>query len=134
MNLYEVAEELGERLGAIDGLRVFPYTANRVEPPAAIVGVPDELEFDNTYVRGMDTVTFPVIVVVGKTSDRASHINLYQYANGSGDLSVKEALEAGAPSSFDSVRVMSARFAVYTIAATDFLGAEFSVEVIGPGS
>lgn len=54
MNLAAVMDELGAALGTIPGLRVFPYWADRITPPAAVVGWPDPLTYDATMRRGSD--------------------------------------------------------------------------------
>jgi hypothetical protein len=45
-------DDLGAALETIDGLRVFPYWADKIVPPAAIVGFPESLDFDETMGRG----------------------------------------------------------------------------------
>jgi hypothetical protein len=48
MRVAQVMDELGTALESIDGLRVFPYSADRVVPPAGIVGWPDQITYDAT--------------------------------------------------------------------------------------
>jgi len=134
MNLADVMSELADRLDTIEGLRVFPYTANKVAPPAASVGLPDEYTYDAAYGRGADALTVPIVVVVGKLDARSSHLQLSRYADGSGERSVKAAVEAGETDAFDSARVTSVDFAVITIAAVDYLGATFTVDITGKGA
>jgi len=134
MNLADVMDEVAARLGAVDGLRVFPYPADHVSPPAAIVSYPETYTFDETYGRGMDRMTLPVVVVVGKPTDRSSRDRLAAYVAGSGPGSVKAAVEAGDGAAFDTVRVVSVEFDVIAIAGTDYIAAVFDLDVAGQGS
>ena len=93
MDLAAVMDELGDRLATINGLRVHRWPPDNISPPAAIVSYPDSYEFDSTYSRGMDRVEVPVVVVVGKVSERAARARLSGYIAGSGPASVKHVLE-----------------------------------------
>jgi hypothetical protein len=134
VNLAAVMDEIGEALESIAGLRVFPYTADKVTPPAAIVDLPDKVTFDETYQRGADAFTIPVTVVVGKVSDRASRDAIAAYVAGSGPASVKSAVDGWNYTEADSVTVTGCEFAVVTFAATQYLGALFDVDVLGQGA
>jgi hypothetical protein len=134
MNIADVMDELGVALDTVAGLRVFPYSAAKVTPPAAMVVWPDPLDYDSTMARGMDRMTLPVVVLVGMLDARSSRDTLAQYLDGSGSHSIKAAVEAGAYAACDTVRVMSATVQAYTVAATTYLGVEFSVDVIGQGA
>ena len=133
MNIPDVMDELGVALAAIAGLRVFPFNADKVNPPAAIVGWPDPLEYDQTMARGMDRQTLPLYVVVGKLDARISRDALGKYLNGSGDHSVKVAVEAGTYTACDTVRVTEATVNAYHVAGVEYLGAEFKIDVVGQG-
>ncbi|WP_410669135.1 hypothetical protein [Amycolatopsis sp. cmx-4-68] len=133
MNIADVMDDLGTALEAVDGLRVFPYSADRIVPPAAIVGWPDPITYDATMARGADTLTVPLFVVVGKLDARTSRDRLAKYLDGAGDDSVKDVLEAASYTAFDSVRVQEARVDGISVAGTDYLGAVFQLDIIGPG-
>lgn len=133
MNLADVMDEIATKLSTIPNLRVFPYPPDSLQPPAAVVAYPETYTFDQTYVRGMDRLTVPVVIVEGKPTDRSSRDRLAEYCDGSGPRSVKAALESGDYSAFDSLRVMSIEFDVVTIAGTDYLAALFDLDVSGSG-
>lgn len=133
MNLADVMDEVAARLGTIDGLRTFAYPPDRVTPPAAIVTYPTELNFDTAYARGMDRLTLPVIVLVGKVSDRTARNHIAAYVNGSGASSVKAVLESGTYTAFDTIRVTGAEFDVIQIAGVDHLAASLDLDITGPG-
>jgi len=139
MDLAAVMDELGDRLATINGLRVHRWPPDNISPPAAIVSYPDSYEFDATYSRGTDRVEVPVIVVVGKVSERAARARLSRYVAGSGPASVKHVLErAGDPAqpytAIDSLRVTRVDFDVVTIAGTDYLAATFTVDIAAKGA
>lgn len=139
MDLAAVMDELGDRLGTINGLRVHRWPPDNISPPAAIVSYPDSYEFDATYSRGMDRVEVPVIVLVGKVSERAARTRLSRYIAGSGPASVKHVLErAGDPAqpytAIDSLRVTRVDIDVVTIAGVDFLAATFTVDIAAKGA
>lgn len=134
MLLSDVMDELGDALATIDGLRVFPYWADRITPPAAVVGWPDPLTYDSTMVRGGDQVELPITVLAGKVDARSARDQLAQYADGSGTASVKAVIEAHTPSSYDSARVTRAEFSVVPVAGTEYLAATFYIDLTGTGS
>lgn len=134
MNLGAVMDELGDALAGIDGLRVFPYWAELVTPPAAIVGWPDPITFDGTMARGMDQMVFPVWVIVGNVDARSSRDTLASFLNGSGPSSVKARLDGGLYAACDSVRVAQARIESISIASIEYLAAHLDVEVTGRGA
>lgn len=134
MNLIDVMDELGGALGGIAGLRVFPYPPETVTPPAAIVAWPDSIDYAASYGRGMDRLTIPIVVVVGKVSARASALLLGEYADGSGARSVKAVVDGGTYTAMDSVTVTAGEFDVVTMAGVDYLAALFEVDVVGSGS
>lgn len=134
MNLANVMDEIAAALGSIDGLRVYPYSANTIVSPAAIVDWPEEINYDATYGRGADQQTIKVIVCVAKLTDRGTKGRLAQYLDGSDATSVKAAVDGGTYTACDSVRVARAVVDVITIGAVDYLGAEFDVEVTGQGA
>lgn len=126
-------EEVAVRLRTIAGLRVFAHPVDKVEPPTAIVSLP-QITFDMTAGRGSDRFDLPVILAVGKVVDRAARKNLGPFVKGSGASSVKQVLEAYAPVSFDSVRVQGATPDVITWGGIDYLTYTFTLDIIGNGA
>jgi hypothetical protein len=133
MNLGDVMDEIGTAVGSIDGMRVFPYSADRVTPPAALVVWPDEITYDTAMSRGGDRYTLPLWVVVGKADARTTRDRLSQYIDGAGDASVKSVVDGGTYTACDSIRVMSATVESVEIAGVNYLAANFQLDVIGTG-
>jgi hypothetical protein len=132
LDLNAVMDAIGARLVGVTGLRVYDYAADAANPPAAIVGMPETVEYDAAMGRGADRMVIPVTVLVGKVSDRAARDQLAQYVSGTGASSIKAAIETGNSDlggTAQTVRVTGARLEVVTIQAVEYLGATFDVEV-----
>lgn len=134
MKLDDVMDELATRLGRIPNLRTFAYPPDNAHPPAAIVSYPTTYTYDETYGRGSDRLELPVVLVVGKPTDRSSRDALAVYVAGAGPFSVKAALEAGDAATFDRCRVMSVDFDVVSLAGDDVVAAMFALELVGEGT
>jgi hypothetical protein len=91
--LAQIADGLETRLATITGLRVFDHVPDVFAPPCAFV-FPDSIEYWNGFAGGNAEHTYIVTVVVGRNSDRANQRSLYQYLGYSGDLSIRQAIEA----------------------------------------
>lgn len=134
MDVGAVMDDLGDALSAIDGLRIYPYWADSIQPPAAIVEFPEALDYDRTLRRGSDDFSVPVVVMVARRDGRSSRDRLAKFAAGSGTDSVKAAIEAHTPTTYHSARVERVRFDTAQVAGVDYLAATFTVHLIGPGS
>lgn len=128
-----VMEGLGVALEQITGLRVFDHPADQLEPPAAVVGLPTEIPYDNTKARGSDRATFPVFVVVGGSFSRSATKALGPYVAGSGPKSIKAAIEAdrtlGGSCATLSVGPGRTDGSGITVNGVRYTGAIFDVEV-----
>lgn len=124
LNLNTAMDTLGAVLGGVTGLRVYDYEASSGAVPAAMVLWPDELTYDNTKGRGTDRAVFPILVMVGKVSDRAARDRLAGFCDGTGlaTTSVKTALDG-----ITGVLVNSVSFEVVNWSGVPYLAAEFSV-------
>jgi hypothetical protein len=129
-------DEIGQKLATIPQLRVYPYNVDKIPPPGAIVGLPESVDFDATYGRGSDSLILPVWVMVARANAQAAGAQLAAYLDGSGDRSVKAAVDStnsNTYSSCDEVTVTKAVPGAYTSGGVDMLGAEFTVTVAGQG-
>jgi hypothetical protein len=137
MDVKAVAEEIAGKLATITGLRAFAYPVDQLPLPGALVGLPDDIAFDQTYGRGSDEMTFTLWVMVDRADDRAAVAQLMPYLNGSGAKSVKAKVEsttANTYTSCDTVTVTTAVTGAYTYNGVDTFGAEFTVTVTGSGA
>jgi len=134
VNLASLRAGLATRLATIAGLRTYETIPDNWAPPAAIVGMPSLIAFDYTLARSNDRVVFPVRILVAKATDRSAQERLENYLGSSGSTSVKQAIEADRTlgGAANLTRVLSAQgLGIYDIQGVPYLGAEFTVEVIG---
>lgn len=128
-------QQIADQIDTITGLRVRGYPADSITPPSALVTYPETYTYDATYGRGMDRIEeLPVAVLVGKVADRSTRDRITQYVNGSGPASIKAVIESGTYTAFHTVRVTGVTFDVVTIAAVDYLGATFTLDITGAGA
>lgn len=66
----ELRTGLAANLATITGLRTSATIPDNPNPPIAII-LPQGVEYDNTFGRGMNTYTFAVTVIVGRVSERS---------------------------------------------------------------
>lgn len=132
-DLADIISGLADNLGTIDKLRVQEEVLDTVPIPCAIIGLPTAVEFDEVMARGADLYTFTVRVLVARASERAAQRALFDYTSGTGTKSIKTAIESDSTlgGAADTVQVTSAgNLGVYGYGDVDYLGAEFTVEVI----
>lgn len=135
MNLANVMQQLADRLNTIEDLRAYGHPLDGATAPAAAVGWPERYEYDGSYQRGTDLIEdLPVVVLVDRTPVEAARDLLAAYADGTGERSVKQVLETGAYTAFDTVRVGSVEFDVVRIGDTDYWAALFRLEISGKGT
>lgn len=128
-----LVDGLSANLGTVDKLRVQAEILDTVPIPCAIVGPPTSIDYDAVMARGADVYVFAVRVLVARASERSAQRALFAYASGTGSKSIKAAIESDPTlgGSADSVRVASAgNIGVYGYGEADYLGIEFTVEVI----
>ena len=132
-SLSSIREGLKTRLATISGLSIYAFVPDSIEPPTAVVGVMSSLEYDSTMARGSDTYNIPIYMYVSRVDAELSQDSLDSYLDGSGSTSVKSAIEGDTTLGgvVSSARVVEAsNYGVYTVNSIDYLGVEFSVEII----
>lgn len=100
------------------------------------------VDYDKTYGRGQDEVSFTCRVLVSAANDRASQQLLDSMLSGAGPASLKAAIEAarGAPGAAalggladDLHMERVSRYGWFEHAGQTYVGAEVAIRVIGPG-
>ena len=132
-NLTNIRTEIANNLGAISSLTVFRFVPDFVEPPTAVIGVFESIEYDTAMQRGADKYEIPVYLYVGRVDAQDSQDTLDGFCASTGSDSVKAQIESDTSlnGQAQSVRVTSAgNYGVYNINNIDYLGVEFIVEVI----
>lgn len=131
LDLNAAMDALGVRLATIAGLRVYDYPPDVIAEPAGVIAYPESVDYDQTYAGGADRAMFPIHVLTGKVSDRASRDRIGAYVARTGAASVKTTLEAEPTLGgvVDSLRVQSATFSTMAVAGLEYLAVSFNVEV-----
>jgi len=132
-NLTNIRNEIGNNLSNITSLSVYKYIPDMIEPPTAIVGVMERINYDSTLQRGSDKYEIPLFVYVSRVDAQDSQETLDGYLQSSGSSSIKAQVESDTTLNGEaqSVRVVEARdYGVYNINNIEYLGVEFLVEVI----
>lgn len=105
---------------------------------------PGSIEYDRAYgPHGMEQLNLEVFLVVSRADDQASQVNLDAYIHGTGASSIKAAIESGREQYggtaylgvFDDVWVSKCdSYQYYILGDARFLGATFTLTVIGKGT
>lgn len=133
MNVATVAAELADKIDGITGLRVYPYPPDSVTAPAAIIGYPDSIDFDQTYGRGLDSMTIPVYLVIDRNWDRATYERMAAFTAGTGASSLKALLQTKPNVAYATARVRSITHTVIVVAGLEYWVATFLVDITGSG-
>lgn len=132
-SLSSIRSGIATNLENISSLTVFGFVPDSIEPPTAVVGVVDNIEYDTSMSRGADTYSIPVFLYVSRVDAQDAQDTLDAFLASSGSSSVKTQIESDVTLGgvANSARVVEAdNYGVYTINNIDYLGCEFTVEVI----
>lgn len=130
MGLQAVMTGIGNALRTIGGLRVYDFPSDRVETPAGVLSMP-ETPYDVTLGGRDDEWIFPLWILVAKADDKASFAEMVAYMDSTGAKSIRATIEADRTlgGACATVAVTNARPLYATIAGTEFLAVEFTLEV-----
>jgi hypothetical protein len=140
MDVIALSTEIGARLATITGMRVAPFGSDTLPPPpGAVVYLPERIDYDQTYGRGLVKVTDLVVVVFeSKTTRRTAPARLAPYLSDTGAKSVKLKLDStnAAPytNAFDVQVVWSEIDYSARMNDVDYIAALFHLNVYGSGS
>lgn len=134
MIIGDVMDQIGQQLDTIDGLRVKDYDPDEIQVPCGIVSLPTgDIDYLRQYVRGADSLQINVIILVAADGDRKRRDLITSYADGSGPKSIKQVLERGSYTAFETIAVQKARFAFLTYNRIKYLGIMFTCMIMGKG-
>ena len=102
---------------------VYPWPVDNVVVPCAVIGYPEEIEFDQTFGRGSDRAVFPVYFVVGRVIDRVARD--YLSAVISGQDEIKELIDT----TIETATTTDCKVQPLTIGNVEYIAAVFRVEV-----
>lgn len=133
--LTQIRQDIGTRLRrGVHHLIVYDRIPDAIEVPAAVVGMPDPMEYNLTYGPTGLIVTLPVRLFVSRfDSDEAQGL-LDTFIAPTGTTSVKRAIEDSTvtiTSTWHAVDVSRVGdFGLYRVGDMDYIGCEFTVEVV----
>jgi hypothetical protein len=128
-----IREAIANQLKLITSLNVYAKVADSVIPPAAYVGQPEIVEYDQTFRATNLRFQIPVKIVTGSVQEDAAQDLLDSYVayEGASSVPLAIALDASLSGTVQTSRVVSARnYGVYEIGGVPYLGVEFLIEVI----
>ncbi len=134
MIISDIRDGLKANLSEIDGLRCYDQVPDVIVPPCVVVGQLD-FTFDLDNARGLDQANLDVFVIVQRFSERTGQSKLNQYLAGSGDYSIKAAIESDKTldGACDTLRVTSAESGTYQTGDNDYLSYRYRVTIYGQG-
>lgn len=120
-----VMDALGTALAAYPalGYNVYDYPVASMVTPCVFFGMPESIQYDATYARGVDLFTIPMYVVTGTQIDVDVRDALASYADGT---VFKQSVEA--ITSF-CVRVTTAEFTTIGLGAVDYAAVKFTLSI-----
>lgn len=128
----QVRDGLKTRLLTISGLRAYDLIPDTVTPPAAVVGQLD-FTFDIDNARGLDQAQVDVLVIVQRFSERSGQDLLDTYLSGSGNTSIKAAIEGDRTlgGAVNTLRVTGAEAGTYESQGVEFLSYRYRITIWG---
>lgn len=131
-NIPAVRDAIKANLQTITNMRVYDQIPDVIVPPCAVVGQLD-FTFDVDNQRGLDQASVDVYVIVQRISERAGQDKLDLYLAGSGNGSVKTALESDRTLGglVDTLRVISAESGTYQTGDQTFLSYRYNLTIWG---
>ncbi len=129
-SLAGVLTGLKEALQNIAKLRVYDFPSSKVEPPAAVLSLP-ETPYDVTLGGRADEWTLPLWILVSKGDDRSAYAEITQYLEAEGERSIRAMIEADRTlgGACDTCAVINARPQFASVGGVEFLAIEFTLEV-----
>lgn len=122
---------IATNLGTISGLRTSAWVPDVINPPIAIVK-PESISYDTSFARGLDTLEFSVLCIVGRVDERTAQATLDAYCATTGTASIKAAIESDPTlgSAISDLRVTEMRnYTSLQAGDVTYLAAEFVVQV-----
>lgn len=134
MNLKAVMTEIGTALDTIPGLEIYSRPMAKVKVPCAVVSYPESIETRTTYGPGVARMVLPVVVMVGRPTERSTQDRITKYADGSGAESVTRIMDTYAWTTVHHVTVTGIDFDVVSMGGVDYLAAAFTLDIVGSGT
>ena len=130
-SITSVRSGIATNLATISGLRTSAWIPDQINPPIAVVK-PDSISYDTAFSRGLDTMQFSVLCIVGRVDERSAQATLDAYCATTGTASIKAAIESDPTlgSAIQDLRVTEMRnYTSLPVGDVTYLAAEFVVQV-----
>ena len=131
VSIADLRTGLATNLQTIPGLRVASTLPDQVNPPLAMIML-DKINYQRSFARGLTEYLFKITVIVSRADVRNAQNKLDQYVASDGTYSVLNALETDRSlggKAADSTMVSLDAYGSVVIGDTNYLSAEFSVQV-----
>ena len=128
-SISDMREGLAVNLRTITGLRAVATVPDNPTPPIAII-YPQNIEYDESFQRGLQTYTFRVVVIVGRVDERSAQNRLDAFVASTGANSIKLAIEKDKTLGgkvFDTRVTAMTNYGSLDISEVTYLSAEFTV-------
>jgi hypothetical protein len=132
IQISKVRDAIGKNIESISGIRIYDTIPDVVVPPCAVVGQLD-FTFDVDNARGLDQASVDVYVIVQRISERAGQDKLDQLLGGTGNKSIKTAIESDRTLGglVNTLRVISAESGTYQTGDQTFLSYRYNLTIWG---
>lgn len=128
-SLSQLREGIATNLRTISGLRAIATIPDNPNPPLAII-YPQNMEYDDSFNRGLTTYTFRLVVVVGRVDERSAQNKLDAFVSSTGASSIKLAVESDKTldgAAFDTRVSAMTNYGSIDISEVTYLSAEFTI-------
>ena len=130
MNITDIRDGIEANLETISGLRGYSEIPDNPSIPAAVISL-NSVDYHQAFKNGLIELNFTITVIVGRFNSRSAQHNLNEYADNSGDRSIKAAIESDRTlggAAFDCiVQTMSGISNIDLNDGNNYLATEFSV-------
>lgn len=140
MDTLALMTEIGVRLATIPTLRVVPVGMDGpVQPPAAVIYLPERIDYDLSYGRGTVKISdLQVVILVANTTRRTAPAVLAPFMSDTGAKSIKKCLDTTAASGYTNAFDVQVIYSEIDYAAkmsdADYIAGIFHLNAYGPGA
>lgn len=132
IDIVAVMQEISDMLDEIEGLNVYNWNTDNISSvPAAVVSLPQDIDYNNTYGGLADTARLEILVLVARNNMRAASKSLAEFISRGNPKSVYDNVDSKYVDydSADIVTVTKAEPDIFRVSGVDYLGAAFTVNV-----
>lgn len=130
MSIFDIRAGLATNLATISGLRTSVDIPDNPNPPIAVIGI-ENVQYDQSYQRGLVEYNFLVTVIASRASDRWAQRKLDEYTS-TGASSVKAAIESDKTlggAAYDVRVIQMSNVGAVSLGEVSYLAADFAVTV-----